>query len=578
MIAKARVAGSAFLKRPFPALVHHFVHRLFASEQEQDGSSLGFGIGAVLAILASPGAFASILLMAKYSTLLQWLRGERIDAIRRSASDEYFFVVLSMTITGFVMVARWNRLFPERRDFANLAVLPIPIRNIFLANFAALVGLGVVFAVDVNLVSTVFFPLFVTMSYDTLSAFLRVGLAHVLAVFSASLFSFFAIFGLVGTLMLVVPRRIFGTVSVLMRMALVIGLLLEFFSNVFLELVVGHSSGQAGSYMRWLPSYWFLGIYESLLGIARPSMRLLGTQASEALAGAIVFSAAVYSICYRTWFLRLPESFDMMGGSQRLFRVKLPEAWVGRLFRSPFERACSTFAVKVLLRSEQHLMFFCAYLGIGMVMVAQSALDTTGLLGRPAYPSAGYLAVPMLIAFFVISALRFAFDMPAALEANWVFKISADSPRPEACKIARRLMLWITLPAETFLLPLLTARSFGWAIAIMQAAITVAFTVLFVQLMLVGFQKIPFTCRTAVDVKKLITRMLGTVFGVMLIVPALASMERWIFPKPLRIVTVLAGGAAAWYLLSRYRKEVEEGGCLRFEDHPREAFELLKLS
>ena len=87
-----REARSAFLKRPFPALISHFVNRLFASEEEQGGSSLGFGIGAVLAILASPGAFASIFLMAKYSTLLQWMRGEHIDAIRRSPSDEYFFV------------------------------------------------------------------------------------------------------------------------------------------------------------------------------------------------------------------------------------------------------------------------------------------------------------------------------------------------------------------------------------------------------------------------------------------------------------------------------------------------------
>jgi hypothetical protein len=32
-----------------------------------------------------------------------------------------FFVVLSMTITGLAMVMRWNRLFPDRRDFANLS-------------------------------------------------------------------------------------------------------------------------------------------------------------------------------------------------------------------------------------------------------------------------------------------------------------------------------------------------------------------------------------------------------------------------------------------------------------------------
>jgi hypothetical protein len=56
------------------------------------------------------------------------------------------------------MLMRWNRLFPDRRDFANLASLPIPIHNIFLANFAALGGFAFVFAVDVNLVSSLLLP------------------------------------------------------------------------------------------------------------------------------------------------------------------------------------------------------------------------------------------------------------------------------------------------------------------------------------------------------------------------------------------------------------------------------------
>ena len=65
-----------FEKKPFPTLVAHFIRRLFASEEEQTSGSLGLGLGAVLALVALPGAFASIFLMGKYSTLLQWLRGE----------------------------------------------------------------------------------------------------------------------------------------------------------------------------------------------------------------------------------------------------------------------------------------------------------------------------------------------------------------------------------------------------------------------------------------------------------------------------------------------------------------------
>jgi hypothetical protein len=182
---------------PFGHLIFHFLKRMFSGEEEEGVESMSLGLGVVLAFLSAPGALASLFLINKYSTLLHWLRGEHsFDPYRASIADEYFFIVLSMTITGLVMVARWNRLFPDRRDFWNLAVLPIPIRQVFLANFAALFLLAVVFAIDVNMVSTVVFPSFVAMSDGSFAAFFRTAIPHAAAVLSASLFSFFAVFAL----------------------------------------------------------------------------------------------------------------------------------------------------------------------------------------------------------------------------------------------------------------------------------------------------------------------------------------------------------------------------------------------
>ncbi len=89
-MSKKRATLARASQTPFGVLVAHFVRRLLASEEEQDAGGVGFGLGAVLAILASPGAFASIFLLDKYGTLLQWARGEHFDAITSSPSDEYF--------------------------------------------------------------------------------------------------------------------------------------------------------------------------------------------------------------------------------------------------------------------------------------------------------------------------------------------------------------------------------------------------------------------------------------------------------------------------------------------------------
>lgn len=557
--------------QPFHALVSHFVRRLFASEEEQGTGSMGLGLGAVLAIMASPGAFASIFLLDKYSTLLEWLRGQRIDYLRRTPTDEYFFIVLSMTITGLVMLTRWNRLFPDRRDFANLAILPLPVRNIFFANFGALLGLAILFGVVVNGVSALLFPFFVGVSLNKFSAMLHIGIANAVSVFSASLFSFFAVFGLVGVLTLLLPRPLFRPVSLFMRIVLVVGLLSEFFANILVRLFTAPAPGAAGASMQWLPSFWFLGIYESLLGIAKPQMIALGERAWLALAAVIVVSVLAYALCYRRIFVRLPESFDMLTSSRSFFRIRLPEALLRPLFRSPFERACSSFACKVLVRSEPHMMFFGAYLGIGLVLVAQNVLDSAVNL-------TSWLATPLLIAFFIASGLRLVFDTPAAREANWIFRIATGSPLPCPRQIAQRFILWATLPWQILVLLPLVARSRGLRFALLHVAFVVAFTILFSDLLLVRFRKVPFTCLTQMEIRQLLNKMLLAAFGVLIAVPALAVLEAWLLAAPHRFLLFFPMLSLLGYALARYRHSLPNSNVLLFEDAPAPPFELLKLT
>ena len=83
-------------------------------------------MGLILTLLAIPGGFVSLFLLDKYATLLQWLRGANFpDPLLVSLPDEYFFIVLSMTVSGAVAVWRWDAIFPDRRDYMNLVHLPI---------------------------------------------------------------------------------------------------------------------------------------------------------------------------------------------------------------------------------------------------------------------------------------------------------------------------------------------------------------------------------------------------------------------------------------------------------------------
>ncbi|MGA7415665.1 MAG: hypothetical protein WBW33_34650 [Bryobacteraceae bacterium] len=564
----------ALARRPFWILTGHFASRMFSSDEPGE---MSMGLGVVLGMLASPGAFASLFMLNKYSTLLQYFRGQmHFDPIRASAADEYFFVVLSMTITALIVVLRWNRLFPDRRDFANLAVLPLPIYHIFLANFVALLGLAVIFAVDVNCVSSVFFPTFVTMDQDTAAAFIHFAVPHVVTVLLASFFSFFAIFAVVGTLMLVLPRKLFRVLSLYLRILLVIGTLVTFFSNLFIQMLAGHVPGSAASY---LPSVWFLGFFETWLGITRPGMAALGDRAVPALASAVVVSVLAYALSYRRHFLRLAEESDALPSSRRALRLSLPR-WASRpVFPSEPEMGIASFALKTLFRSEQHLLFFGGYLGVGLVLVAEFALTSRPDSPLESVPQTDILAIPLLIAFFVLTGLRFVSDVPAALEANWLFQLSLDHRRVSPASIMRRLMLLLVIPWQILVCGPITAHFYGWIAALLHTVFVLTISLLIVNLLLVRFHKIPFTCSRVLDTRRLFIRLLACLSAVIMLVPTLAGLEQWALLRPSRFGILALLAAAVEFGIRRYQEGVpDQDRLLRFEDRPPPQFELLKLA
>src|ERR1043165_1525738 len=137
------------LEIPFHRLVHHFIKRIFYGAG--DGYELQFGIPALLGLLSTPAAFGAITLLNKYSTLYLFIMHRPFfDVYRAAVPDEYFFIVYSMVVTGAVVVLKWDRLFPDRQDYDNLAALPISMREIFLSNLIAILFLAALFAVDIN--------------------------------------------------------------------------------------------------------------------------------------------------------------------------------------------------------------------------------------------------------------------------------------------------------------------------------------------------------------------------------------------------------------------------------------------
>jgi hypothetical protein len=297
-------------QRPFWRMVGLFVARAFRGG-DSDAEGLDLGVGLVLTLLALPGGFVSILLFEKYGTLLQWMRGAtNIDPFASAVPDEYFFITLSMAVTGVVAVWRCDSILPDRRDYMNLVPLPISTRTIFFVNLVAVLLLVGLIAIDVNVASSLLFPLVVGATQSAFFFFLRFAAVHALGVVLASIFSFFAVFSALGLGMAVLPHSAFKKISPYVRALVLVYLVTLLCTSFALPDFLRRLPGSPPAWTRLLPSCWVLGFCQSLRGHANPALAAQGRLALPGFATVVVVSFCAYVVAYQRHFIRIAEMIE----------------------------------------------------------------------------------------------------------------------------------------------------------------------------------------------------------------------------------------------------------------------------
>ncbi len=554
--------------RPFGRLVEHFFLGLFRSNSDTGPTEYELSPSGLLGILAVPGAFMALMLFGKYSSLLRYIKGEQaFDVYVASLPDKYFFIVFSMVVTGAVAVLQWDRILPSRADYFNFASLPLGLRDVFLANLVAILIAVAVFAVDVNLASTILFPLVVTSdagagaNFQGLLAFIG---AHAICVILSSLFTFFSFVAASGTLMMTLPAALFAKVSLYLRVASLAALFAVLTTSFAVLPAVKRLPVEPDSLVQWLPPVWFLGLYQWMQDRATPPLDALGLFGLKATALAFLAAMAVYAISYRRYFLLIPETLEArpVASSERSGRLT---AWLNRVFlASGFQRACYNFGMKTLLRSETHCLVFGGIVALGVVAAAQTAVRASDT-ERPET----WLSLSYIVAYCVIVGLRFVIEMPVGLRANVVFRSGLDPHAHEVGAVARKMM-W------TFLAPGVVLPSLVFGGLLHATAVTTACWLL-MEALLVRFRKIPFTCSMPPFQNHVIMVLVlyGLGFIIFAVVPPV--IERRLLAEPWLIVLGPVVVAAAIYLRNRARRNEDHDRFLIYEDRPHAAVTVIRL-
>ena len=534
-------------------------------------------LGVVLILLAMPGVLVSLLLFEKYGSLIRWMRGDgAFDPFTAAIPDEYFFIVLSMVVTGAAAVWRWDALFLDRRDYSNIVPLPISLRRIFLGNLAAIFLLAAVLTLDVNAASLILFPVVVVGSQDSLSLLIRFGAGHAVAVVLASAFSFFAVFAVIGLLMAVLPYALFRRVSLYVRFAIALCLLALLATSFAVPSFLGQVSRMSTSALSTLPPVWFIGICETVWGNdSNVFFAAMARTAFFALGIALAIAVLSYVLSFRRSFIRIPETAEVGPLPRSQFHV-LPVAFFDRaILGDPPQRACFHFITRTLLRSEAHLQVVAAFVAIGLVVSARAFASVFHAHPSAVFrgPSEDFLAIPFIVGFCITVGIRLTFDIPSDLRSNWVFALWIDPNALQTRSIARKILLTFSLGP---LAPLCFVSSWilwGFGPSLLHTLIFGGCTIAFVELLLLRFRKIPFTCTYPPFQSHSALILVGYLFGFVIFTGYLPELELWAIGDPWRTVLFVPLVASVLLATYYYRKQMlDMDKQLIFEEIPASHF------
>lgn len=565
-------------RTPFACLVSHFIVRLAGSEDSSGESRIGSG--ALLGLLAAPGAFLCFLLLDNYSTLMSWFRGRlNEDRYVTSAADKFLFISAAMAVTGIVTVLKWDRILPDSQDYLNLAPLPVHPRSILLANMVAIALAALVFAVDVNAISSVFLPFIVCASMEApVGAFAQFVAVHAFCVILSCLFTFWAVFAVLGTISAVLPRSVFRTISSGLRGVVLIAFLILLFSGFAGPQLLQEVTTQPSSPLHWLPSLWFLSLYQILQHRSTPVLAAMARLAWQGTLAAFGVMLAAYAVSYRRRFAAVLE------GGRRSSLRRGQATLIGALDvfaprAAGFGRASFRFVVRALMQNEEHRLCLAVALGLGWLLAVQSVV---GARASPdSLPALGVLMAPLTAAYLLILGLRVALEMPVTLQANWVFRVILDPRENETGAIARRVMyafvaLFVLAPCLGFSLWRLTAIA-----ALLHTSYVLILSAFLVELLLADYRKMPLGCPAPGFRQNLLMLCLLQLFYFLVFTRFGAWSERWMFGNPWRFTLVPLVLGSVW-VANRYRlraelREGEREAGMAFDNPLDPAMERLKL-
>ncbi len=518
--------------KDFFVLVRHFFLRLFHNdvvlfeEQKTQKIIVFLALVAIFSAHLADGILRRYLFFADEGT--SWV-------------EKSYFLSYLMVLMGFITVLEWDVLFPDRRDFSNLMSLPVRLRAFFTAKFASLILFVGMFSLGANALSLVVFYVYLPRWQSPSPVYgLRFIGCHLLAAFCSCFFIVFFCTLLMGVLINILGDRLFRSVSLYIRtgfMVILVFLLILFFSETITIphslFSFAHLKESNASSLYLYPPMWFTGLYESLLGNEDPFFSHLSKIALSALGVTIFAFFLTSAFSYRRYLKRMEEVKKKSPQFVQL-RRSLSGFFSPLFLRHPTEKAVFSFFGVTLRRSMIHKVRLASFMAVALGMIFIILVSRASHIKVFSTFDRTLLSLPLVLAFFLVVGIRRIIKIATHLEANWIFRMTESKGKKRYFSGLRKGVFFHALVPLFLFIFVFYSFLWGWKDALFHSLYGLALSLLLMEILFIRFRKIPFTSSSIPGKEKLHLLWIVYLFGFMVYVMLMSSIEVSLFAKPSR--------------------------------------------
>jgi hypothetical protein len=521
----------------FVVLWRAFLAQFLASEEMSSDLQLRRSIIWVLAFLLAPSLYLTAIVLPTFEIVRLVAAARRAPQMIEEmlAQLSAIYVSYSMVTTGLLTVFVWHALNFDRRDAMVIGPLPVKGRTVLAAKVAALATFLLGASLTVNVITGVPYAL-ITGGNDGVTAVVRQFTAYLAGTLGAAVFVFSTIIAVRGLLRLSVGPGLAGGAGAALQFVFVSAVLCIF----VVPSAMGHTRSivRAATIVDWIPTNWYIGLFERLRGVNSAETARLAQWAITAVAASIIGLVAITCMSY---WRQMQAALAPHAAAVPRFQVRRSMA---RLIvrRDQVAQSIVDFVLSTLSRSGEHQIYIgvsaAIALGIAAAAVARQFEGVADLMR----PRTAILWIPLVFGYWIALGFRASFYVPSQMRAAWAFQAHA-APLTASYWLGVRAAMIAVVLLPAIAVSSVLAAFVGWRTAAWHILVVTSVLVVFCEALSLSVNFVPYTRAYEPGHARLKTRWPLYVLGMLAVAYLPVQVELRLLNSPTALVWAIAAMA-----------------------------------